>query len=180
MNDKTEFVADLYKMMSEEKIFMTYLGDITPEITNALLKAIKYDNSNFSKEVAIKKKIYKIIVECLENICKHSEQLEKELRPAIFLLGRQEDYYYIITGNYLYNNEIDPLRTRIDDINNLDREEIRTKYIGVLSHGDISIKQGAGLGMIDVALKSGNKLEYEFIPLKDAISFYVLKVKIKV
>ena len=39
-------------------------------------------------------------------------------------------------------------------------------------------RDNAGLGIIDIALKSGNKLEYEFRPITPDVSFYVIQAKI--
>ncbi len=177
-SDKTIFVNELYNIMSENQIFMTYLGDITPDITNSLIKAVKYDNSNFTHGPAAKKKIYKVIVESLENVCKHAVRLEKELRPAIFLIGKNEDAYHVITGNYLYQEEIPPFNKLLGEINTLSREEIKARYNNILLNGEISDKDGAGLGLLDILLKSNGKLDYEFIHIQDNLSFYVLKVKV--
>lgn len=177
-NNKSGFIEDIYKMMSEQKIILTYLGDITPEITNALLKAIKYDNDKFEEEIAVKKKVYKIIVECLENICRHSERVEKKLSQSIFLLGKDDKNYYIITGNYIYGNQMEPIKSLIDSVNQMSKDEIKEKYREILAEGKISEKGGAGLGIIDIALKSDNQIKYDFIPMANDVSFYIFKVQV--
>src|SRR3954471_19690143 len=98
MGDKKEisFVPYMYSIMTEQKVLMSYLGDVTPPITNILLKAIKNDTSGFDANIVVRKKIYKIIVECLENIMRHSEVVEKKNDPSIFLLGKDTTKYYII------------------------------------------------------------------------------------
>lgn len=175
MSDNINFIAQLYKMMSEEKILLSHLGDITPDITEAMLKRIKNDNSSF-EGVAIKKKIYKIIVECLGHIGKHSNVLEKSIRPSIFLLGKHDAYYYIATGNYIYNKEAKLIRELLDELNSMDKKGIQQKFIQNLSVHEISVP--AGIELIDIAIKSENHLEYEIIPVQDDYSFYILKIKV--
>ena len=179
MKDYLSLISDIYKMMSDNNILLTYLGDITPDITNALLRAIKNDNQKYGT-VAIKKKMYKIIVECLENIYRHSNLLDKQLQPSIFLLGKIDNYYYIVTGNYINNKQVNSIKDTVDVLNNLDRDDIKDKYREVISKVGMTDDGGAGLGMIDIAIKSGNKLEYEFIHVDDAASFYILKVKVSI
>jgi len=174
----SSFISDIYNMMTDQKIILTYLGDITPDITNALLKAIKNDNTKFDEEIATKKKVYKIIVECLENICRHSEKVEKKLSQSIFLLGKDDANYYIITGNYIYGNQIASIKEILDQVNTMNKEQIKERYREVLAEGKISDKGGAGLGIIDIALKSENKIEYEFVPVEKDISFYIFKVQV--
>ncbi|MBN8704141.1 MAG: SiaB family protein kinase [Bacteroidetes bacterium] len=174
----SHFISEIYKMMSDQKIILTYLGDVTPEITNAILKAIKTDDARFNNEVVTKKKVYKIIVECLENITRHSERVERKMSQSIFLLGRDDDNYYIITGNYIYGSQVDSLKSVLNEVNNMNKEQIKDKYREILNEGKISEKGGAGLGIIDIALKSENNIEYEFVPIDSDVSFYIFKVQV--
>ena len=52
-------------------------------------------------------------------------------------------------------------------------------YKKQLREGTLSEKQGAGLGLIDIARKSTSKLHYQFIPLDEGHSFFILKVEIE-
>ena len=68
------------------------------------------------------------------------------------------------------------IRELLNELNKMNKDQIKKKYIENLSIHEISVP--AGIELIDIALKSENRLEYEFIPVKDGTSFYVLKVKI--
>jgi len=72
------------------------------------------------------------------------------------------------------------LRSWLDKINDVagSREELRALYKQVLSNGIFSEKGGGGLGFIDIAKKSGQKLEYDFRPVDDDYSFFVLEISI--
>jgi len=48
----------------------------------------------------------------------------------------------------------------------------------VLNNGEMSDKGGGGLGMIDIARKTGEKLNYNFMPVDDSYSFFSLNIKI--
>ena len=178
MSQNIELMSDIYSMMSERKILMTYLGEITPEITNNILRAIKEDAHHFDNELTIQNKVYNIIVECLENVYKHSSVLDKSMKSSLFLLGREENYYRIMTGNYVYNYQIDAITKIGDEINAMNRDEIIKKYSEIISKGESVESSSPGLGMIDMALKSNNKIEYEFKPAGEDISFYILKLKV--
>lgn len=180
MLEDRDFIEYIYGLMCDKKIIFTYLGDITPNITNSLLKGIKKHNNAYIEGKGMKKRIYTIIVECLENICRHAEASEEIQRPSIFMLGRNANTYYIVSGNYVYNEQIPYIKQRLDQLNSMDKEEMKAEYRKVLSKGQLSDKGGAGLGMFDIAIKSENKLEYVFIPVKDNISFYILKTQVAV
>ena len=54
------------------------------------------------------------------------------------------------------------LRTRIDNVNNQDREELKDLYKTTITNGEFTAQGGAGLGFIEMAKTAGNKLEYTF------------------
>ena len=56
--------------------------------------------------------------------------------------------------------------------------QLKSYYKEVLNNGEMSAKGGGGLGMIDIARKSGRKLEYRFDPIDDSFSFFSLHVKV--
>ena len=178
MNDRLKFIDEIYKTMYNEQIVLSYIGSITPDIVNALLKSFKNDDLVLNQGVAIKKRIYKIIVECLENVNRHSENIDENLPPSIFLLGKDDSQFFIISGNFIYNTQVPEISDMLEQINGMDTDSIKDKYLEILSKGLISKKGGAGLGMYDIALKSRNKLEYHFRRTNENTTLYILKVKV--
>ena len=49
-------------------------------------------------------------------------------------------------------------------------------YKFILNHQRISAKGGGGLGLVDIARKTGNKLEYSFKEYNDKYSFFYLDI----
>lgn len=123
------------------------------------------------------------MVECLQNIVKHAEDLnEKEeggLRNnAIFLLGKNATEYIVTSGNPVRNSTIDFISGKLDQVNALDKEGLKELYKEVIKKGEISEKGGAGLGFIDMARKSGRKLEYSFEAINDDFAFFSLQITV--
>jgi len=181
LEQATNYLFDIYQTLSRERILLSYLGEITPDLTNSVLKSVKNEQNPYNEKLNVKKKIYNIIVESLENIYKHAEVKEKENRPSIFLFGSHAQHYYIISGNYVYTKTGEKLKRTIDELNSLDRDNMRKKYRTALlqsSGEDMRETNGAGIGLIDMALKSENKLEYQFRDASAGISFFTLIVKV--
>ena len=78
------------------------------------------------------------------------------------------------TGNVLPSAHIDDLKNKLDEINHLQPDEIRKVYRQMLSTAEFSNKGGAGLGLIEMAKKTGNKLDYDFVPLDNEYSYFIL------
>ena len=66
------------------------------------------------------------------------------------------------------------LREKLEQINQLDAKEIREVYRQMLSVAEFTDKGGAGLGLIEMAKKTGNKLDYDFISLDKDYSYFIL------
>jgi hypothetical protein len=70
------------------------------------------------------------------------------------------------------------LKEKIDKINSLTKDELKDMYKFILNHQKLSAKGGGGLGLVDIARKSGNKLEYEFYVYDDNYSFFNLTIRV--
>jgi hypothetical protein len=75
-------------------------------------------------------------------------------------------------------DKVPGLQARIDRINAMDKDELKQYYQDVLSLEGFSEKGGGGLGFIDIARKSGQKLNYEFLKIDENFSFFSLYIKI--
>ena len=73
---------------------------------------------------------------------------------------------------------VQSLQSKIDKVNSLSKEELAVYYREVLSSNELSEKGGAGLGIIDLARKSGNKIAYEFNAVDGNFTFFTLIVTI--
>ena len=76
------------------------------------------------------------------------------------------------------NENILGLKTRLDEVNSLSKDKLKEYYRSVLNNGEMSLKGGGGLGMIDIARKTGEKLEYDFLEIDNKVSFFTLIIKV--
>jgi ferredoxin-fold anticodon binding domain-containing protein len=178
------FVVKFHKMMLDKKITLIYEGEVTQEITKAFTSMTEKNLDKVEEDGKIKKKVYHVMVECLQNISKHadddtqtaSDSLEEGLaKTGIFLIGNDQNQYFITSGNGIANENIPALKSLIDNINSLNQDELKQLHKEKMRETAISDKGGAGLGFIDIARKTGNPLEYHFEPIDDKNSFFLLK-----
>lgn len=176
-------IYDFYDKMERNNIMLSFKGDITSELLTSVLQIMESKLDNLQEEPKIKKKVYNVLVECLQNLYHHMDE-DKQIsksersRSAIFMIGKVDGNYNIITGNYINVGNVNTLKTKLDDINALSKEELKEYYKAVLNNGEMSQKGGGGLGMIDIARKTGHKLDYTFMPVDDNYSFFSLNIKI--
>ena len=161
--------------MKTEKLILAYEGEFTRDISNAVLAMAEKNLENSEKVTSIKKKVFNVMVECIQNIVKHTDEKSPSGEGAIFLVGRENDKYMVCSGNFIKNKDIIHLEERLNEINQLDKDGLKQKYKETIQDGVINEKGGAGLGFLDMVRKSGEKLEYSFKRVNDQKSFFSLK-----
>lgn len=177
-----KYIYDMHQMMLKNNIILVYEGEFTQEITKSVLAMAERNMDSIGEESGIKRKVFNVMVECLQNIVKHGEEYisgEKQINTAIFMIGKHQDSYIITSGNPIRDELIDRLKNRLDQINSLDKEGLKALYKDIIKSGSgLTNKGGAGLGFVDMARKSGQKLEYGFESLGNGHSFFSLKTTV--
>jgi len=159
----------------------TYRGSFTTKITDTILSLTESNLQHENVEKKIKKRVFFIIVEGLQNVTRHQSAGESdELAgyPGLFVVQYKTDGYYITTGNLIRTSGEEKIKKLIDKINNLNKDELKKYSLEKLDEGEFSEKGGAGLGLIEIARKSGNKLVYSFDKINDEFSFFYMHSKI--
>lgn len=173
---------NIYDKMEKNNILLSFKGDITSELLTSILQIMENKMDNMQEEPKMKKKVYNVLVECLQNLYHHMDDVADAAgdinRSAIFMIGKVNNAYTITTGNYILGENVHGLKSRLDEVNALSKEELKEYYKKVLNNGEMSLKGGGGLGMIDIARKTGEKLEYNFLEIDNKVSFFTLNIKI--
>jgi len=174
-NTRLGLAFRLFQGMQKDSLEYIYRGHFTEGITDNILEMAETTIEKRQDAVKIKKKIYYIMVECLQNITRHQHNtLDSVESSGIFVIQRREKKYYITTGNPIRIEKIDDLKAQIEKINKLEQKELRQYYLKKMEEGEFSEKGGAGLGLIGMARKSGEKLAYDFTPINDEYSYFYL------
>jgi hypothetical protein len=127
------------------------------------------------------KKMISVLIEALENVSKYSDHLLcNGKRPQDFCpscrISCNDSLIQMETSNPVRNHEVNPLRSRIDNVNSHDSQALKELYKSTMIDGKFSSHGGAGLGFIEMAKTAGNKLEYNFKTLSTEYSLYTLRV----
>lgn len=177
-------IYSLFQTLEQEKVILSFNGVVTADFLTAVLDIMETKMNHLEESPKTKKKVFNVLVECLQNLYHHIDEgceVQRELRrskSALVMVVREKDNFLIQTGNYIDKKSVEELDKRLKKINSLDKDHLREYYREVLENGSVSDKGTAGLGMIDIARKSGNKLEYEFLDIDKDFSFFSLNVKI--
>lgn len=176
-----KFIDDLYRTMMSHNLILVYQGDFSQETTKSILTIAERSLEASEADTSIKRKVFNVMVEALQNIVKHKEEPDKQDHsgaPAIFLVGREANGYSVMSGNPVRKERVPGLKATLDGINNLDGHGLKELYRDIIQETALSAKGGAGLGLVDMARKSGEKLSFEFPELSESFCFFCLKVRV--
>jgi len=175
----------IYEKMHDNNIMLTFKGEVTFDLINSMLKIIESRLDMIEGDLKTRKKVYNVLVECLQNLVHHIDTIDpgEDASPylsktALLMITTSSDGYHVVTGNYILNDKIDKLKDWLDEINSVSPEELRELYKQILNNEKFSEKGTAGLGFIDIARKSGQKLVYTFQPVNDRYSFFSFQITI--
>ncbi len=173
-----QFLSRFRASMFENQIMLSYKGEISQNIMLGLLELTerKLDSSN--EDQGIKSKIFNVMVGCLQNITYHSED-NKHAKSSMFLIGRIEDGYAIYSGNAINNDKVSDFKEKLMSMTDMSGTELSLFYKTWLTSGEMSDKNGIHLGLIDIARRTGNTLDFDFENIDADYSYFSLRTEIK-
>lgn len=181
-DDFTRFAHEFHNTMQSRDLMLAYDGEVTQQLTKAFASLAEQSLNKEEEDNSVKRKVFHVMVECLQNVCKHTDDITtgEQAIPGngIFLVGRSDDFYTITTGNTVGADKIEGISNLLNEINELDHDGIKALYKKQLKEARLSEKGGAGLGFIDIAKKTGQKIGFNFIEVNDRSAFFLLKVKV--
>lgn len=172
-------IYDMYQRMESDEIILAFKGNITEDLLTSVFQIMESRMEMSPTEIRLKKKVNNILVECLQNVYHHMEDFTDEEKPhdhagsAMFIICQdKKNNFRIITGNHILNSNVESLKAKIESVNSMSPEELKAHYLEALKNTELSDKGGAGLGLMDMARKSGKKIDYRFDPVNERISFF--------
>ena len=163
-------------------IILFYKGNVDSDIINHVLDTVEDKMVAVNEQSRLRKKVYNVLVESLQNLYHHVDKVPDDFedqtadRYGLLVVKKVDGGYKIITGNFVLADNIEKLEEKIKRINRSSHEEIKELYKFILNHQRISEKGGGGLGLVDIARKTGNKLEYSFKEYNEQYSFFYLDI----
>jgi hypothetical protein len=169
----------LGQSLFSEEIRISYKGPVDGKIITFLGDYI--DVINILSEKATKK-LFKIFFELAENISNYSSDKiklknGKEVGAGTIILKETVQNFTLVTGNPIRNEHLIPVLENSKNINELDHDELR-EYKRNVRRENLGEQESPNIGLITVALTSGNPLDIEINPIDADTSYFSLAVKV--
>jgi hypothetical protein len=171
-------------MLKENNIRVIYSGPLWASsidgMAEILTKRLEFDEIPLSASQSV----FSIFVELINNMMLYSAEREQknspegelqEISEGIFILGDQDDTYYMQSGNVVTDGSAEILKSRIDYLNTLDKKELRQYYKQQMNaENDNPQSKGAGIGLIEIVRRASAPIEYEFEPCGKGRQYFTM------
>jgi hypothetical protein len=165
----------LFTRLKTDRFSLAYMGQFDDDLTYAVMKA---NESSIQEPQLFKKRLSFLIAECFQNIIRHEDKPDIITRtnnkPKVFIVRNVGTRHYISSSNLVTHPKKEELIIKLKNINTLSEEMLKSAYMEAFENNELSEKGGAGLGLLEMARKTGAQLEYsfEFVNYFFAIFFF--------
>ncbi len=169
---------DIYNMFTREnkKTIVIFCGNFAEDIYNDLAKSLK--SKLFGKEKKLSRRIFSVFVEMAQNIVHYSANRTEHdshiVSEGIMHVYEENNCFVVQSGNAVHKNKIDAISTYLDMINSKSTDELTLMKKQALKKE--RKREGAGFGLVEVALKSKSKIDYDFKQVNE--DYYFLKIQV--
>lgn len=170
-----------YNSQRQGNLTYAFRGILSEGLIDFVFNDIEKTLINKPEKKIIKKRIFNVLVELIQNIYKHTSDsdLPFEMNEVMVIVQRIDEGYEVVAGNFVEREKIKELEARMKMINYLTHKELDNLYRGVLSSGTITKNHGAGLGFIDIARRAKSDLDHQFDAVDQKYSFFTVKTVVK-
>lgn len=180
--DISQSIEEVYKKLLTERkdegltICLNHFGSFTQDLIYGMASALEELLVSFGESKRIIKRTFSILIEGLQNITIHGFRDSQDNQPAFLIVCRAKDNFSILFGNTIENTSIHLIKDYLEHLNNLDSEQLKSKYRQVLQNETPLYRGGAGLGFLSILLKSDGNLSFDMLPISNTLSCFCVQV----
>ena len=174
---------DFRNILHKSGVIFCYSGYVTEPVLSGIGEALKRKLQLEEADTNTMRNVFAIFVEQMQNIVRYSAEREAavedddktEIRYGVLAIGMEGEKFFITCGNKIHINDVDRLNTRLADLQKMDKEGIKTLYKQKLRAPTEETSKGAGLGFIEIARRSSQIIDFDFLNLDEKYAFFCLK-----
>ena len=171
-----------FDIFKDDSLLFSYMGFLSNAMIINSIDLIEKNivkNKEFKK---IKRKLSFLMIESFQNIIRYGDSPEArndDYLKEMFLVRNIKNHFYIVSVNLIENKKIKNVKAKLDEVNRLSIDELNDLYRKILTNNKFTEAGGAGLGFIEMARKTHQKLDFEFVNINDKYSYFYLIIKVK-
>jgi hypothetical protein len=131
----------------------------------------------------VRHKLSFLMIESFQNILRYGDEpINKDVnyKKEMFMVRNIGGIFYIGSVNIIENKKINYVKSKLNEVNDLDEDDLHLLYKKILTNNQFTDAGGAGLGFIEMARKTNQKLQYDFVKINEEYSYFYLLIRVKI
>ena len=171
--------------LDQRGIIFSFSGYMSEGILYSLGDALRQKMALEETNISTVKKVFSVFVEQAQNIIRYSADKVSgdigkavELSSGMVTIGTENDRFFIVCANVVLASDEPKLRDRLERLQKMDRDEIKAYYKEQLREAPEEQSRGATIGLIEIARRASEPIEFDFDRIDDQSFFFCMKVSI--
>ncbi len=166
--------------MTKAEVIIDFKGPISFATMEMILNKLRSAKAFNEMRKPAKKRLYGTVVESIDNIYKYAANdtatvRSKNKMPVLSVKKRGKEFV-VKVGNLVTNDVVEDLKFKLDRVNQLDTEALKSLYEDVINKEAGDEDKGAGLGLITMALRTEKDITYTFSLIDQLHSFFQMQI----
>ena len=157
-------------------VVFEHRGAVDPDVVQHLLGIAESASLGASDPVPLRKRLFNVLVEGLENVHRHVADEHRSTPWA--MLVRVGNGYRISIGNAMPVAMAALLTYRVGILNEMDEVDLKDHYKLLLANDSRTERGGAGLGLLTMARKSALPMVARSYPMDDRTAYLFLELSV--
>jgi len=159
----------LYDAFAGDRHTFLYSGQFLDAHTARFITLGEGAVGNAEADKPLRARLAFVLVEAYQNVIRHRPTLAPDIAAgggrSLFLLRNAAGLNEVSTMNPVLRSEADALVADLEGLGALDTGQLKTRYLETLQQEGRTRRGGAGLGLIEMARRSGNTLRHGLSPI---------------
>lgn len=176
-----EKLLKLKNSFTDQGILISFNGPFTHSIIEEIGNAIKRYLEAEQLTQGTVSDVFSVYIEQTQNVRNYLSKnvsSQNQHNTAILVIGKTNSHYTVSSGNSILKRDVPALVKRLEEINSVEKQNLKAFYKEALRKPRDPESEGAGLGLIIMARKAVNSLDYSFCPLDEEYDFFSLNVTV--
>lgn len=176
---------DFHNSLRSRGIIFSFVGYVSEGILFSLGESLRQKMAIEETDANIAKRVFSVFVEQVQNVVRYSAHRigqmppsQIELSSGVIAVGAEDGRFFVVCANAMRSSDVPRLRERLESLSAMDKDAIKKFYRQKLKEPPEDESKGATLGLIEIARRTSEPLEFAFMNIDDETSFFCLKAHI--
>jgi hypothetical protein len=166
-------LLDAHNILEQDGIFFSFSGRVTQTVLVGLGSAIESKLQDLHVPRRTITDIFSIFTEQMQNMINYAKDHDN---LGLFIMGysKKRERYFVGSGNYIDEEDIPNITQKLGKLQVMSKSELKDFYLQTRRDDRDVENEGAGLGLIEIARRASEPIEYEIAEKGEHMFFQII------